>query len=324
MILFVLFLGNQVNKKVKFLLKLLLSVIVLFLLFRKFSFSEASMLFSKLDYGYLLLVILMHFILNILLTWRWRILLSTLGSRISMPRLLRYHFIGLFFQVVLPASSGTDIVKGIYLSRTVDRDQAFASVIMARIFGVGVVIIFALSSYLLRTDLFERSDRVLHHFVTALILLFIFYILFLLKADARLFKKLPERLNKNPLFSFLKGIHLVLIEYRKRRSYVLKCILISVCIVFSMVLIHFFLFYALGIRNVSLVYLCFAVPIIFIATLIPVTINGLGIREAIYIYFFSGFAGSYQQILEFSLLNIIILLIPSLVGGIIYQIGEKE
>src|SRR5437870_3860502 len=55
---------------------------------------------------------------------RWQLFARPLGIRVSLGRLIRYYFIGMFFNLMLPTSVGGDVVRGWYLDGGKGRRRA--------------------------------------------------------------------------------------------------------------------------------------------------------------------------------------------------------
>jgi uncharacterized protein (TIRG00374 family) len=76
---------------------------------------------------------------------RWRMLARPLGFRASFARFLSIYYIGMFFNLVLPTSVGGDVVRAWYLdNKSGRRADAFISVIADRVSGVVVLLLIAL------------------------------------------------------------------------------------------------------------------------------------------------------------------------------------
>ena len=90
---------------------------------------------------------------------------------------------------------------------------------------------------------------------------------------------------------------------------------IQLMISFSFYLISF----ALGAR-INLLYFFVIVPIISTISALPISVAGLGLREASSVYFFTKAGMSSEIALATSLLNFSILFLFGLCGGLIYVI----
>lgn len=69
-------------------------------------------------------------------------------------------------------------------------------------------------------------------------------------------------------------------------------------------------------------------PLIYILSMIPLSISGLGIREGFFVYFYGLIGVEPSIVIAVSLINYLILsVVPALIGGIIYifsDIGIKD
>jgi uncharacterized membrane protein YbhN (UPF0104 family) len=62
------------------------------------------------------------------------------------------------------------------------------------------------------------------------------------------------------------------------------------------------------------------VPLISLAGMIPVSVNGLGVREALYILFFGRLGAPTEVSLSLALLYLAVTLVASLPGGVVYAV----
>ena len=67
---------------------------------------------------------------------RWWFMLRSLLPDLTFRRAMSYHFIGIFYAIVLPTSASTDIVKTLLLSRKFDYSVAWGATWICRIMGL--------------------------------------------------------------------------------------------------------------------------------------------------------------------------------------------
>ena len=85
----------------------------------------------------------MTFLLSVIQTLRWRIVLRTLGTAISGWKLLRYTQVGLFFNSVLPSGVGGDIFRAVLARRAgAPLRLAAASVVLDRLMALIALVLF--------------------------------------------------------------------------------------------------------------------------------------------------------------------------------------
>jgi hypothetical protein len=62
----------------------------------------------------------------------------------------------------------------------------------------------------------------------------------------------------------------------------------------------------------------YSIPIIYLATLFPLTINGIGIREWLFLYFFSANGLTKEILLFIAIINYSLLYGIGLIGALMY------
>ena len=105
--------------------------------------------------------------------------------------------------------------------------------------------------------------------------------------------------------------------YKNKRRTLLIGISYSVLVQAVIIIINYFI--ARGLSNpIPIFALLTYIPIITVISLIPVTINGLGLREAAYVYFFSSINITKGEAMSLSLIFFLVSVIASCVGGIVF------
>ena len=65
------------------------------------------------------------------------------------------------------------------------------------------------------------------------------------------------------------------------------------------------------------------VPLISLASMIPVSVNGLGVREALYIFFFGRLGAPIEVSVSLALLYLAVTFTASLPGGVVYALQRS-
>ena len=63
------------------------------------------------------------------------------------------------------------------------------------------------------------------------------------------------------------------------------------------------------------------VPLVSLASMIPVSVNGLGVREALYIFFFGRLGAPAEVSVSLALLYLAVTFMASLPGGVVYALA---
>jgi len=110
----------------------------------------------NLDVGLFALGAFCYFLTALIAGARWWWLLRVNGTDVSMAETLRFTWIGIFFNNVVPGATGGDLVKALYIMKRCPghRVQVLVSVIVDRVLGLaslallgGIAVLFALDHY---------------------------------------------------------------------------------------------------------------------------------------------------------------------------------
>jgi len=284
----------------KTIIKSLISFSLLVFLFTKVvSFSEVLSTFTQINLGYFLLALVFIFGNNFVSTARWKYLID--HAKVKYWYLFRLYFIVNYFNNFLPSSIGGDVYKILKLKNVVDDGAlATAATFMERFTGLLALAVMA-SIALTFTSYFPSYYGIL------MLILFVGGFLcglFVLNK----FHKLHPKLEK---------FYIVFSSFKDKKMIVFKAFLLSFLVQMFSVLTQFMVIKALGI-NLSLIYAFFAFPVAGFISFFPISFNGVGVQEAMYIKLL-GFVGvSASAAVTASITYFIIRVISSLVGAVFY------
>src|SRR5579872_1341803 len=125
---------------VLFLLKAAVSIVLLYLSLRQVDLVAAGRRLGAVDPGWLIAAGLAVCAQLVLLAIRWRDIAIVCGAAMSRRAALRFSFVGLFFNQVLPSTIGGDAMRMWLLARDgAGWAKAAYSVLLDRIVGVTVL-----------------------------------------------------------------------------------------------------------------------------------------------------------------------------------------
>ena len=111
--------------------------------------------------------------------------------------------------------------------------------------------------------------------------------------------------------------------FKGRADVLVKAIAISFGVQLN-VIIHFIIVaYALGI-DVPPSSMFIIIPLATLIMLLPVSINGVGVREAVLVYFFGLYAVSAESAIAFAWVWLGMLLAQGLVGGVVFMLRRNK
>ncbi len=100
----------------KVLLKVLVTVVLIYYVFQKIDVNEVKKLFLASHIGYIVLAFLLYFLSQVASSWRLKSFLNNIGLNLKFGFNFRLYLLGMFYNVFLPGGIGGDGYK-VYLLR---------------------------------------------------------------------------------------------------------------------------------------------------------------------------------------------------------------
>jgi uncharacterized protein (TIRG00374 family) len=115
----------------------LVTVALLALVFRSLDLDALRALFVRLPLSFYFLSLAVMLAGHVAYAWRWRLLLSASGVSVPLATVVRQYFVGVFANNFLPG--GADIARVMYLGRNHGYRTVAASVAVDRLLGIGLL-----------------------------------------------------------------------------------------------------------------------------------------------------------------------------------------
>jgi uncharacterized protein (TIRG00374 family) len=314
----------NISRTFKFVRLAVSAGLIAFLLFKLDIYRIASHL-KGLALLPLVLAALMDLLMIAVQAWRWDVLLKARGIAIRFARLFYYYLVSIFFSAFLPTSVGGDFARIVAVSRaTPRRADAVASIVVERVLGFFVLIPVSLAAVpLVAGELKEWNLVILAEIVGAAIVLG--FLVLLIRPVARVFSRVLDPLLK--LFrrfrarERLERLYASIVLYRGSRRALLGAILLSVLSRVLWVCASYFVARAFSL-SIGLPALFVIVPIIELVRMIPVSISGIGLREAAFAVMLKQFGVEYSLGVSFGIIVYVIFFVFALLGGVLYGLGS--
>jgi len=326
---------QKLKNRLLIVLRIVISVGILIFLFKtQFkNFSEITNFFKHSHVNTLFVIIsfLMYWVGICLLVIRWQVMLKTQKINASFGFLFGSCLVGFFFNNFLPTSIGGDVYRIYDTSKLKNSSgmKAASIVLMERTTGVMssvIYLVFALAIGFVRTshvELMVGRWKVSNDLLIILIIVF-----FLISVLVILVMLFPDTFRLNKLFKKLKLLHRweaklkqmydTFKGFRKHKKILLFTIIMSLILQFAFTLNYSFAGMGFGITNLSLLSYVFIVQLCGILSMIPISIGGIGVREGAFVILVGALGGQKDIATIVSIAILIMILIPGLVGGIIY------
>jgi uncharacterized protein (TIRG00374 family) len=300
--------------------KIVISTGLMIFLLNKISIPELVRLVSTIDARVFLAGVACFFVSNLLGAFQWHQLLGASGIDLSFRQTFRYYFVGLFFNNFLPANIGGDAVK-VYDVTKVGSSvyQVIAVTLLDRVLGIFSLCLLAVVAtvYLARTDGAGPYGLYLVIFAACMTPALGFYFF---KPLGNLLRKLVTFIRPLSLDTRISSVLDYLGEFKGRKPLVARLVCLSIVIQTLRVLTHVLIGLSLGIA-LDLTVLCqffVFVPLLGLAMIPPITINGLGIREGLGIVLFANAGLGETDAFTMEFLTYVVSILVSLVGFLFF------
>jgi glycosyltransferase 2 family protein len=304
---------KEIKEKTILFIKIAVSLLFFYILFTKFvDLKKVISSFSDIRVSLLLLCFFISLATLVIRAVRWKIITKYYKKEISFKDSVLFYLRGIYYGSITPAKAGEFIRGHSYAKKyKVSNAEGFASVFFERIYDILLPLVFVVVYFLFK-DYFNFYSAISLSFFLVLFLWFFIVIV----------SKLLE--NKIRKIKFLKDLTMpkASIDYK-----------IPLCGFLTLLTWLAYSSVALIILNsmnqtIPFYYLFFSICVASVAILIPVTLNGWGIREGTYVFLFSKFVEPSKSLL-FSILFVLIntyflALIGLILEFIQFRKGRKE
>lgn len=294
-------------------LKALISLIILGFIASQVDLAETIALVGSLDPVYLTGVLGLGVFGILVSTHKWSLLITQAGTPIPFAQLLRLFWIGVFFNNLLPGRTGGDLIRAYGVAKDApNRTGAALSVGVDR--GLNLVALLGIALFALvyfPGNLPESLRITLINGALALsgagLLVLILASRFSIKSNSRIGHLLEE---------LVTAIRTLL----RKPSLLLKSVVLALIYQTAMIYGNYLAALAIGVDILPGVFF-YLIPVTALVTLLPVTLNGFGLREGTYAIAFAQVGLTPEVSVAISLVATLCMISLSLVGGLFYVKG---
>ena len=290
-------------------LRIAVSISLLVWLFSKTDTTAVFKSFGQLSLPTWSMAIALFLLLCTLAASRWYLLARVLGLPGQWLNYLTYYLVGIFFNLFLPTNVGGDVYKILLVSKGKKGILSGASSVLGeRLVGLFAMFFMGTGALVLYPQhiLSGQYDWLFYANGLGMVALafFVPLLAYLLRVvRPALYQKIA-----------------VLLEVRRYPKVILKIVLLSVAVNGVVITMITLLAENLGIALHPSYY--FAIyPLTALITLLPISFNGVGLREGAFVFFLSLHRIPLESAISLSLCIFIIQCSGSCVGGIVYAAG---
>jgi len=296
------------NLYIKWLSTLIVLVCLYFYLRDKVDIDLIKKAFHHLSILEFLILFLFNFFLAIMKAYNWKIILKhTTIKKIAFTKFLFPILAAAPLNILLPARGG-EVIRIIYLKKEIMLSSCIGSLIFERLtdFGCLIFISFVCSFFIASPFINKTLIGVLFFFI----IVFLFYLIVV---------RFPFDITKlqshyfNNIISSLKKLHFFFQSLKSQEKEIVKFLINSlgqwlITILQSFLIFKFICvqvpFFAVGLN----------VPIGILFSLLPISIGGLGTREACFLFLFKDIILPENIIVFSAIFYMIRYLIPFITG----------
>lgn len=286
-----------------------------------FSITDLHALRERVRTGDTFLLVLAMALYGLIIAisiWRWKLLLHTQGYRATMGHLSASYLVATFFNNFLPGSIGGDVIRVRDSSRlTGSTTTSVAVVIIDRILGFGALYVLAVAAYVAAGS----SVRGLAGALPALVVLGVVFGLlayvFFRPGTARRavaavgMSRLPWAQSKFEVVQSAVNV------YREEVGAVWTAFLGSVAL--QALVVYYYYNIARALRIPLPLSACFLmVPLCTLVQALPISFNGWGVRESVFIVYFAQVGLPRESAMAFSLVGAGLMVLLSLSGAVVW------
>jgi glycosyltransferase 2 family protein len=305
-----------------FWLKLAAGIALLILLF---TFQVKPSEISREMYGSNLLWIFaagaLHIIGLLISAYRWQLLLRAQSVNAPITDLIHSYLIGGFFNNFLPTRVGGDIYRMIDSKKySGSLLRPFAVILIERLSGVYALLLIGIAA----VSFYPRFEEVKGLAMALFGLALLGFVCLLLFYGSERFGEWLKRITGKlpaPLSGKMLSIFDAFWYFSRSRSVLIGTFFLALLLQANVILYYYFI--AKGIHMpLHFQEAAIVMPILICIQLLPLTPNGIGVREFSYIYLLGPFGVSEALAVAFSLWDYILTFFYGLIGGLLYLVKK--
>jgi uncharacterized protein (TIRG00374 family) len=321
------------NKVLTQTLRLVVSAALLIGLAWRTDWHQVGQVFRNLRLELWLSALGLFLLAQVVSAVRWRLLAQPLGFQTTLRDFLRFYFVGMFFNLLLPTSVGGDVVRAWYLDgRSGRRLAAFLSVFVDRVSGLLVLLALACAADLL-------CPIALPLWIEASLWTIAGCAVMCLLSVPALARRLAVwsmehaasstrptgwggRMMERGTRAATQALRAVAL-FRGRTALLVNTTVLSLLVQGANIVLVYLLGQAVGVR-VPVSYYGVAVPLVTLLTLLPVSLNGMGVREGGMVLFLAPLNVPPATALSLAFLWFSIFVAASVLGAGVYLFGNHS
>jgi uncharacterized membrane protein YbhN (UPF0104 family) len=310
------------GRRALFALELAVSIVLLAILFARVDVGGLWTSAQRASTFWLCVALAVYFANVLASTWRWRLLLDAQGVHVPSRTLLSSYLVAGFFNNFLPSIIGGDVVRIRDTARPArSKTLATTVVLVDRALGLmGLVLVAALGGTMAASARGSGASPIWPFWLWTGFVAGIVAAAPVLLAPSRLGRLLRplQVLHPQWIGERIEKLTAALGRFRDRPRALAGCFTGAVVVQTLLVAYYLAVVYALD-MPVTFWDLAAIVPVSFIIQMLPISVNGFGVREATFTLYFGQLGVPIQSALLLSLMATGLMMLFSLSGAALYM-----
>ncbi len=296
--------------------KIILGLVFAYLVYTISDWQMISEIIQKSNKLYLFLTLPISIFFLFVQSLRWRTaLLVDASTKPPISVFFRYITIGYFANWFLPGSIGGDVIKTLALGKRMNAvSKSMAAILFSRLLGVTVMGFLFWVGYILSYSSPVKEVKQFFPIVITATIAGVILIVLLFKSNL-----LITIFSKTKIKNIFENLQ----HYLSHPRIVFKSFLYTLILQNTSIFLWFLLYLAIG-QEIQIGIFYMFIPIVFIVTLIPISINGFGVREGISIFLFTMISGiTKEHVLSVNILSYALNFIMAGLGAILFMYEKR-
>jgi uncharacterized membrane protein YbhN (UPF0104 family) len=288
---------------------------LIWIVLRNIDWPELGRVFRSLDGRWLLAGMLAAVIAHSLAGVRWAGLARPIGFDFSTFSFVRRFFEGVFFSLCLPTSIGGDVVKAYRLAPTSSgRLLAACTVLADRLTGLSALAVLAATTLLAYQFDFGLPAAVL----LAIVLMGGVTLSLIVSVGS-----LDWLLSRVPVLHAARSFISKLLPYQQRPGLLARAVAWSMLIQVGFVCCVMLMARGMALPVPTQAWF-YAVPLVSLATVLPISISGVGIREVGFVHLLAEYGVTEEQAVALGMLWFMAQVGNGMLGGVSFLLDRSR
>ncbi len=299
------------------LMKALVTAFLFYLLFRKVDLNDFAETLRNARLDLLLLGFGILWIGHYTCVYRWRMLMRPIMPILSLSRLFGIYCIGLFFNLTFPTVVGGEVVKFYYAGKPSKRFAAsFAATFLDRDAGMLAMMIIACAAAI-ASPLKAPGVPIRLIIWGATVAFVLANIAIFTPALHRRLTGLLKAIGMSNLAARIDTISDVFQVMGTHKMVLVNSLFISLANQILAISINWIMAEGLHI-HVPLFYFLLFIPVVTLISMIPISLNGMGLREYAFLSLFGSIGVDREAAVALGLLSSMTIFLSAIPGGVVY------